>query len=254
MKKIDIHIHPKFPAENVGGIIAHMDRYEIEKIFALGSITSEEVNENILRLRRLAPDRIVGAPYIDPRASDAFDKLQRYYDAGCRVVKLFPNYGYYPDDPAVLPFFEKVASLHCGVLSHCGWLGVKEVCATKYARPSHFEELFRRFPEIPFIMAHMGGIDGFIEGIMYTTRTPNVYLDTTPGQSYWVFKYAPDFVKGMPPERLLLGSDGVSPETDDSTYKTISGHLSALGWEARLNDIFYRNADNLIKQYHLIPD
>ena len=253
MKKIDVHIHPKFPAETMAGIIDFMDQYEVEIIFALGSTQGEEINENILRLRRLAPGRVVGAPYIDPRKPEAFDTLQLYYDAGCRMVKLFPNYGYYPDDPTFLPFFEKVATLRCGVLSHCGWLGTKEVCSTKYARPGRFEELFRRFPDIPFIMAHMGGFDGFIEGIMYTTRTPNVYLDTTPGQSYWVFKHAPEFVRGMPPERLLLGSDGVTPQCGGGTYEAIHGHLAALGWDGHLENIFHQNAAKLIKQYRLIP-
>jgi predicted TIM-barrel fold metal-dependent hydrolase len=107
-------------------------------------------------------------------------------------------------------------------------------------------------------MAHMGGIDGFIEGIMYTTRTPNVYLDTTQGQSYWVFEYAPTFVQGMPPERLLLGSDGIGPAEENGTdssvqYKLVADAIAKLGWKKHLDDIFYNSPARVIEKYKLLP-
>jgi predicted TIM-barrel fold metal-dependent hydrolase len=144
------------------------------------------------------------------------------------------------------------------VLSHCGWLGAKGVSSTKYARPGRFEELFRRFPDTLFIMAHMGGMDGFLEGIMYTTRTPNVYLDSTPGQSHWIFEHAAGLVKGMPPKRLLLGTDGITPPYADGTdcgaeYAKQVEMLGKLGWSEHVGDIFYNNAAAVISKYGLLP-
>jgi predicted TIM-barrel fold metal-dependent hydrolase len=257
-RMIDMHIHPVFPVAEVGKVIEFMDKYDVEKVIALGISSWDDGNDRVLALRKLAPDRIIGGPFIDPRSKNAFEELKRCHDAGCRIVKLFPNLGFYPDDPAYLPFFEKVASLGWGVLSHCGWLGSKNVSSTKYARPGRFEELFRRFPETLFIMAHMGGIDGFIEGIMYTTRTPNVYLDTTQGQSYWVFEFAPGMVRGMPPERLLLGTDGIGPADEDGKdssvhYRIVADWLSKLGWGKHVPDIFYKNPASVIEKYKLLP-
>ena len=257
-RTIDFHTHPMFPLDQVGKILDFMDKYGLEKIVALGLPREEDGNERVFKLRRLAPSRIIGGPFVDPRDEQAFDELKRFHDEGCRILKLFPNYGYYPDDPELLGFFEKAATMGFGILSHCGWLGGDGVSSTKYARPGRFEELFRRFPDTLFVMAHMGGIDGFVEGIMYTTRTKNVYLDTTPGQSHWVFAHAPEFVRGMPPERLLLGTDGIFPPWEDGTdgsgeYKTQRQMLEKIGWAHFSEDVFYNNAARVIEQYKLIP-
>lgn len=254
---IDIHTHPVFPLDSVSGVVDFMDANNIEKLVALGSCGDEDLNDRILALRRIAPSRIVGGPYFDPRDPKAAGDLDRFHDAGCRIVKLFPNLGYYPDDPALLPFFEKAASMGFAFLSHCGWLGSKKISSTKYARPGRFEELFRRFPDTLFIMAHMGGMDGFLEGIMYTTRLANVCLDTTPGQSYWVFENAPDFVRSMPPAQLLMGTDGIQPVTKDwnsaDQYPKIATAIEKLGWSDHLEAIFYSNAAALIDKYNLLP-
>jgi len=247
-----------YPTDRVAGIIEFMDRYGVEKIAALGSPSEAETNERILRLRGIAPDRVIGGPYIDPREPDAREQLVDFHAAGCRLVKLFPNLGYYPDDERFLPFFEEAAALGLGFLSHCGWLGSTAISSTKYARPGRFEKVFRRFPETLFIMAHMGGIDGFLEGIMYTARTPNVYLDTTPGQSYWVFENAGSLVRGMPRERLLLGSDGIAPPYEDGTdcsgvYGRVAGCLEGIGWGGALEEVFYGNPVRVIEEYGLLP-
>lgn len=256
-KMIDIHTHPGYPPEEAEKIVDFMDSHGLEKIVALGSASRSEVNDCVLRLREIAPERVIGGPFVDPREKSAVKSLQRFHEGGCRIVKLFPNLGYYPDDPKFLPFFEKVAELGWGILSHCGWLGFKGVSSTRYARPGRFEELFRRFPDTLFIMAHMGGIDGFLEGIMYTTRTPNVYLDTTPGQSYWVFEHAAEMVRGMPVERLLMGTDGIQPVTEDwdcsRQYDEIAEAIEKLGWGEHIQDVFYKNAARVIEKYSLLP-
>jgi predicted TIM-barrel fold metal-dependent hydrolase len=255
---IDFHTHPMFPLDEVGKILDFMDRYSLEKIVALGLPHEPDGNERVFKLRKLAPSRIVGGPFVDPRNLKVFEELKRFSDEGCRILKLFPNYGYYPDDPQFTLFFEKAAEMGFGILSHCGWLGAKEVCSTRYAKPGRFEEVFRRFPKMLFVMAHMGGIDGFIEGIMYTTRTPNVYLDSTPGQSHWVFKHAPEFVRGMPHERLLMGTDGISPQREDgfdasAEYALQTEMLEKMGMGEFRDDIFYNNATRVIEEYKLIP-
>jgi len=257
-RKIDFHTHPFFPLDEVLKTLDTMDKYGVEKIVSLGVSREGDENELVLKLRSAAPERIVGGPFLDPRDANAIDELSRFHDAGCRMVKLFPNRGYYPDDAEFVPFFERVAELGWGVLSHCGWLGTKDVCATKYARPGRFEEVFRRFPETLFVMAHMGGIDGFIEGIMYTTRTPNVYLDSTPGQSHWVFAHAGEMVRGMPHERLLMGTDGIGAAWEDGIdvgeeYRVQSEMLENIGWGQWAEEIFYTNAARVIEKYKLIP-
>lgn len=255
---IDFHTHPMYPLEDIGKILDFMDKCGVEKTLSLGLPREHGGNERLFALRKLAPSRIIGGPFVDPRNLKAFDELKKFHDEGCRILKLFPNYGYYPDDVQFVSFFEKAAQMGFGILSHCGWLGTDKVCSTRYARPGRFEEVFRRFPDMLFVMAHMGGIDGFVEGIMYTTRTKNVYLDSTPGQSHWVFAHSPEFVRGMPHERLLLGTDGFSLPGEDgidssAEYKIQAEMLDKLGWAQYKDDVFYNNAVRVIEQYKLFP-
>ena len=198
------------------------------------------------------PDRFVGGPYLDPREPDAVDQVANYHSEGMKVIKLFPNFGYYPDDDQFLGFFERIAELNMGVLSHCGWLAPRAgVTAAYYSHPGRFEKLVRRFTDLPFIFAHMGGIAGFLEGIMLATRTPNAYLDTGPGQGTWVIRHAGEMVKSVPPEKLLWGADSqdVADQRD-----TAANALDAIGMGEHFEKIFYSNARGLFEKIGAVAE
>ena len=209
-KRIDVHNHLCEDPEGTK-LVGLMDQSGIETTLIMGVRTDlplESSNENILQAVRRFPDRLVGGVFADPREPGAIEEVRRYHGEGFRVVKLFPNVGYYPDDDSLLPFFEKVAELGMAVLSHCGWLwSPGTISAAYYSHPGRFEKVIRRFPEMPFIMAHMGGIAGFLETVMLTTRTPNTYADVSPGQGILVIERGGPIVGAIPPEKLLFGAD-----------------------------------------------
>jgi len=239
----DIHFHP-IRGSDGSELIDQMDQNSVELALVLGLPCA---NEDMLCAVKNFPDRLVGGVFCDPRSGqEAIEQVKRYHGQGIRVVKLMPNFGYWPDDDAFEAFFDTVAALNMAVLSHCGWLmpGLG-VSASYYSNPSRFEKLIRSHPNTPFIFAHMGGISGFLDAIMLATRADNVFVDTAPGQGTWVLENAGKMVGSIPPGKILWGSDSV---VQDSEIQQVRRLLIDIGLGPHLEDIFYSNARRLLKQ------
>ena len=157
MKKIDVHTHISREDPTMDTYVASMDRHDVEKILCHGWAARDYGfaldNDDVLRAMQRHPGRILGSAYIDllrPLPA-CLDDVDRYADAGCVCVKLFPNYGYDPNDERFEPFWQRVEARGLLCLSHCGWLmpnaanpqmRIQSITAT----PFHFEVPARRHP------------------------------------------------------------------------------------------------------------
>jgi len=251
---IDVHNHLHTDWDTAD-YVALMDAHRVDKALILGTPDPPASrNDAVLRAVREHPGRLVGGVFADPREGrGAVDEIRRYHAEGFRVVKLFPNCGYYPDDEAIRPFFDAVAELGMAVLSHCGWLSPSpgRDYASYYSHPGRFEKLIRIYPETIFIMAHMGGIAGFLEAVMLTTRTPNTYVDCSPGQGLWALEAAGGICGTIPPEKLLWGADSYD------YAGLIPRHLAALagaGFGEHFEKIFHTNARGLLERIGAIEE
>ena len=246
---IDAHNHARHGSEG-SDLIALMDAHGVERAVVLGlpAGPTSASNEVTLRAVRCHPGRLIGGVYADPRDGQAaIEEVRRYHAEGFRIVKLFPNHGYYPDDDAVRPFFAAVAELGMAVQSHCGWLAPTPgaAYASYYSHPGRFEKLIRIYPQTVFIMAHMGGIAGFLESVMLTTRTPNTYVDCSPGQGLWALEYAGPLLAAMPPGRMLWGCDSYDYAELIPRYRAA---LTKAGFGQHLAGIFHDNADAVLRR------
>ncbi len=244
-KLTDVHNHLAADDPQGDKLVALMDSLNIETTLVLGLDYAN--NPLVLDAVNKHPGRLIGGVFADPRDRNAIHDIRHYHAQGFRIVKLFPNLGYYPDDDQFRPFWDEVSRLQMGVLTHCGFLlASKGVSAAYYSHPGRFEKLLRTYPETPFIFAHMGGIDGFLEAIMFTTRLANAYTDFSPGQGMWVLSVAPAMVATIPAGKLIWGSD---------TYEGIPGHLEfdrkaliAANHGPNFEKIFHSNAKELFQR------
>jgi predicted TIM-barrel fold metal-dependent hydrolase len=94
-------------------------------------------------------------------------------------------------------------------------------------------------------MAHMGGIAGFLESVMLTTRTPNTYVDCSPGQGLWALEFAGPLLGAMPPGRILWGCDSYDYADLIPRYHAA---LVKAGFGQHLPGIFHNNADTLLRR------
>ena len=113
-------------------------------------------------------------------------------------------------------------------------------------------EAAKLFPEIPFVMVHMGLGSDNKEATELCRIQKNLYGDTT-----WVsIKSALDFINKCGDDRLMFGSD--SPidgkdtyafnfKGDRSLYQEYFNELKAMVSEDAYDNVMYRNAARLFK-------
>jgi len=181
---------------SIDRLIGEMDAAGIDKTVLLGldvglAFTSElgvrEYNDYVADIVREHPERIIGFAGIDPRrGKEGIVELQRCYDKGLRGLKLWTLTGFYPDDEAYYPLYEKVAELGIPMLIHTGSGPPKTYM--KFNKPLYVDKVAVDFPEINIIMAHIGApwVD---EAVAIVIKNSNVYVDISAWEP--VVKAAP---------------------------------------------------------------
>lgn len=160
----------------------------------------KEENEHIIAGAKKYPDRIIPFARINPHYSEtSVSDVTRYVSMGIRGIKFHPFLdGAYPanDKRLVHPIIHEAAKHNLLVIFHCGdaW----------NATPSLVADLAMDFPEVTFIVGHMGMYGFHMEALAFAKRVKNLYLDATElVPPYWV-KAA---VEAVGKERVLFGSD-----------------------------------------------
>ncbi len=150
---------------------------------------------------------------IDPRrGEEGLRELERAVTVKrCRGWKLYPPNGFYPDDDAFYPYYEKCVDLEIPIVIHTGFTSrFKHV---KYAQPVYVDKVAADFPTLKIVLAHVG-VPWTNEALMVASKNPNVSVDVSGWQVY--ASRAPIKVYEMIteaklnrvfPSRMLFGSD-----------------------------------------------
>jgi predicted TIM-barrel fold metal-dependent hydrolase len=78
-------------------------------------------NDYVVALARAHPETFVPVVSIHPYRPDALAELEKWAGQGVRWVKWLPNaQGMDPQDPAILPFYRRMAALGMTLLTHTG--------------------------------------------------------------------------------------------------------------------------------------
>jgi len=125
--------------------------------------------------------RLLGFAGIDPRRrEEAVLELERcILQKGLRGLKLYPPFGFYPNDPVTYPIYEKIVELQSRlkitipVLFHQG----VAVSGSKYCRPIYLDDVATNFePDLKIIAAH-AGVPWIDEMLWLTAVHGNLYFD-----------------------------------------------------------------------------
>ena len=129
---------------------------------------------------------------------DAVDEFETSVkEWGFRGLKLMPpKHGYRIVDQIVYPLLEKARELNVPVSVHSS----QEQC-----HPCDIGFMALEFPEVTFIMDHMGYRYFARQAILAAKHAPNLFLATTAVPEPEFIKNA---VKALGPERVLFGSNG----------------------------------------------
>lgn len=111
---------------------------------------------------------------------------------------------FYPQDRRLFPLYELVMKKGKYILFHVGTGPV----GNEFVGIAHFRELLHHYPELPAIVAHMGGLEYREFGDLLAGH-PQLYLDTSFSflpQLGRMFDLGPDFLEEHR-NRILYGSD-----------------------------------------------
>ena len=197
---------------------------------------------------------VAGLDYVT-FAPDQLAELREYVQAGkVRGLKLYPGYQpFYPNDAKWIPAYEFAAEQKIPVMIHTGDTYTPKG-KLKYAHPLHVDEAAVDFPEVAFVICHIG--NPWIRDCMEVVyKNANVYADIS-GLTLGAFEdrfevYVRKQVQemllyGVEPDNVLFGTDW--PISSMESYLEFMDELAIPERDKR--KIF---ADNAIALFKLDP-
>ncbi|MBS1893552.1 MAG: amidohydrolase family protein [Actinobacteria bacterium] len=144
-------------------------------------------------------------------ATEAAEHVARMADEhGARGVKLHTiALRAFPAEPSLATTFAVCAERRLPVVAHCG----PDRHGAGWALPAAFAPVLERHPDLPLVLAHLGGA-AWRDAIEVATAFPSVRFDLSEIVSWTgIAPGAPDrdelggLIRGIGAERVLLGSD-----------------------------------------------
>lgn len=163
---IDCHTHigrNEHINANVTRLLTSMDKAGIDKSLVFAGKLNDAANDWMLE--QIAPhkDRLLGVAAAHPQLEtyqhdkDEIGRLVEWYQTGQIVaVKFYVGYyHYYPSD--VSHYLQALNEIGCPAIFHCGdCLNSVKKAKLKYAHPLNVDEVAVDFPDMNFIIAHVG--------------------------------------------------------------------------------------------------
>ena len=170
----------------------------------------EEINKVFADAAAKHPQRLIAFAGIDPRRNKATEMIGRFLkEWGMKGIKFHPAAGFYPNDKACYPIYEKALEYGVPVLLHTGE-SLKPLYF-KYCQPIYVQEVVMDFPDLPIILAHTGGC-WYSEAVAICNNATNVYLDLSLWQGRLLrplefYRALRTLLDSVPWQRVLFGSD-----------------------------------------------
>lgn len=239
MKLYDIHSHlgrtSSGDDNSPSDIVNDLKKYGISKvgISSLSGNSTREQNDLIYRAMKEYPGVIMGYAFINPKAPDAIDEVNRCLgDYKMNGVKFHSwKHGYYPDNqPALNDIFFEIAKYGVHVQTHVG--------TAPFSTPYTWSEYARKFPNIDFVFTHTGYYEFGLSTIQEVKKLKNVWVETSGQMDVEVLTKS---IEVLGPERVCFGTDWPYKPVNIEVEKFYELKVS----EDKLEYIFHKNAEYL---------
>lgn len=195
-----------------------------------------EANDNILRIRDSAPDRIVPFVYLAPRLPDeSCAELERRFKLGIKGIKLW--IGGKASEPGAIQIARMAASLDVPILIHCYMRTDGNLEGE--TSPMDAVAMAKAAPGVKIVLAHFSFVG--LRGIEEIRAFPNISVDTSGGDPVRGFTGAA--VARLGSKRVIFGSDVPCRHFGTQLGKVLDNGLS----DSETQDILYGNAAALLK-------
>ena len=197
---IDGHVHLGIrpgAEQTMEELISRMDKDKVDKSIVFNFVEVLQ-NDYVAKAMEKYPDRVIGFATIHPWHENAKDELIRCIDKlGLKGLKMHPTlHGYsFSNHLLIDPLLEICTKFKIPVIGHGG----DDIFST----PLQYEEMARTFPEVKFVIAHMGVVWTVNEAFMVAKRNENIFLGTA-GATIGYIKAA---VEEVGAEKVVMGTD-----------------------------------------------
>jgi len=192
-----------FPTCTIQNLLKYKKKYNIKKI-VIQIIDFPKLNQCEKILKSASNHKnLVMFCYVDPKDPGMENQLKRYKKLGASGLKYHPIVsGINPSCDSAMKLFQKCSELNMPVLSHSGQGPVKKGFGKDPSRMEYFEPVFSNFPDLKFILAHIGSVE-YKKAIDFALKYDNVYLETSESPAF-VIKEAAEKLAG---EKIFFGTD-----------------------------------------------
>lgn len=176
----------------------------------------DQANMQVGEVVKRYPDRVIGAARINPtfgtkHTQALIDKYVQEWH--CKGLKLVAGYDYYrPNSMSIMgPLLDKAAEYNLTVLFHSG--------DAPRDLPSLQAKAAEAYPDVTFVLAHIGMHLYLWEAILACQEHPNIYVDMSQAFPFDI----KTFVREVGAERLTYGSDVPyqSPQVEQQKLRVI---------------------------------
>ncbi len=156
--------------------------------------------------REIMRPNLISFGGLHPDCDNVQEEIEKLKDMGMSGIKFHPPFQAVKlDEEKYDPMWRHINLLGFPVLIHCGSARMKRPYDLY---PDGAARIIRLLPDVPVILAHMGGrsMDSEAETLLY--RFPeNVYIDTAMSAERQEKDDFERMVEAMGPERVVFGSD-----------------------------------------------
>ena len=219
-----------------------LDRYGIK---TMGVMVGPEAYDEFKETMKRFPGRFIGYANINPRDTDAGDKVEQAARDGFKGIKLYPSS--WRDlkvyDEPCYPVYDACKRNNMLVFLHFG-ITIGGQADLRNGNPIDIQVPSRDYPDLNFIIAHFGA-GWFREVLLMQYQTDNVYMDSS-GSNSWM-RYLPyDLdLKMIFRKAIQAGGSHKVLFGTDSTFFPRGWRYNVL--EAQVNACRELKADGIIK-------
>lgn len=182
-------------------MLDELREYGITKVgvSSLSGISMQDQNNLVASAQTAHPDAIYGYGFINPKAPDALDEVERCLcDLHLKGIKFHSwKHGYYPDNTLALKkIFELIARFDVQVQTHVG--------TAPFSTPYTWLPYAEAFPSIDFVFTHIGYYEFGHSTIEAVAHLPHVHVETSGQMDPLVLVRA---VHTLGAERVCFGTD-----------------------------------------------
>lgn len=236
---LDIHAHMGKTSSgqkvDVDKLIQDMDKLQIDKvgISSLSGTITRAQNDLVYDAMTKYPDRIEGYAFINPKAPDALEEIDRCLgEYKMNGVKFHPwKHGYYSDNTSQLDaVLQRIEKYGVHVQAHVG--------TSPLATPFAWIRYAKKYPNIRFLFTHMGCREFAYSVIHAVKDIENIYLETSVIYDTDVLLKVNELVGS---KRIVFGTDWPYKSQRCEIQKVYQMGFS----QSELEDVFYKNAEML---------